>query len=62
MDIVEELQNLGGSNQHNKIHQKAIEEIERLREAISWAVKDCDALTNHTTIKRELLKALKGET
>jgi hypothetical protein len=62
MNIIEELENLGGSNQHNKVHKKAIEEIERLREAILWAIKDCEALTNHNSIKRELLEALKGET
>jgi hypothetical protein len=36
-------------------------ENQRLREEIQWAIKDCDAKTNHETIKRELLKALAGE-
>ena len=35
------------------------DEIERLREALQWAIKDCDAKTNHETIKRELLEALR---
>ena len=34
-------------------------ENQRLREALQWAIKDCDAKTNHETIKRELLEALK---
>lgn len=36
-------------------------ENQRLQEEIQWAIKDCDAKTNHETIKRELLKALTGE-
>ena len=37
------------------------DEIERLREALQWAIKDCDAKTNHESIKRELLEALEGK-
>ena len=36
-------------------------DIERLREALQWAIKDCDAKTNHESIKRELLEALEGK-
>ena len=31
-DIVDELFNLGGSLEHHKVHRKAIDEIEQLRE------------------------------
>jgi hypothetical protein len=41
-----------------KLLQDAADEIERLREALQWAIKDCDAKTNHESIKRELLEAL----
>lgn len=39
----------------------AADEIERLREELQWAIKDCDAKTNHESIKRELLEALEGK-
>lgn len=34
-------------------------ENQRLRETLQWAIKDCDAKTNHETIKRELFEALR---
>ena len=37
------------------------QENQRLREALQWAIKDCDAKTNHESIKRELLEALEGK-
>jgi hypothetical protein len=67
MDIVERLRywafKFCGKGEREDIASDAMtdgwQEIERLREALKWAIKDCDAKTNHETIKRELLEALK---
>ena len=34
-------------------------EIRRLQETLRWAIKDCDAKTDHKAIKQELLEALR---
>lgn len=38
--------------------QQLQKEIEQLRQALRWTIKDCDAKTNYESIKRELLEAL----
>jgi hypothetical protein len=72
MDIVERLRTLTVYNWHTVTEidkeevltplfffvNQAADEIERLREALQWAIKDCDAKTNHESMKRELLEAL----
>ena len=59
---VDEIERLRGQSKMNwDAFQKAATEIERLREALQWAIKDCDAKTNHESIKRELLEALEGK-
>ena len=57
---LDEIERLRGIINDDRL-EGAADEIERLREALQWAIKDCDAKTNHESIKRELLEALEGK-
>jgi molecular chaperone GrpE (heat shock protein) len=58
----DEIERLREQNRMNwDAFQKAAAEVKRLREELQWAIKDCDAKTNHESIKRELLEALEGK-
>jgi hypothetical protein len=63
MDILDQLHGAHWTDASERLRlvNLAADEIERLREALQWAIKDCDAKTNHESIKRELLEALEGK-
>jgi hypothetical protein len=69
LDAADEIERLREEVEHlhkmtvkwSALQVEGSQENQRLREALQWAIKDCDAKTNHESIKRELLEALEGK-